>query len=148
MEQTHPETQRAPNVADPALYHEDRWQSVFEQLHASGPLHYCPESQYGPYWSACSYNLVMEVELQPLVFSNRADLGGIQIANIAPSLDRPAFVPMDPPEHTPRRRAEAPIGNRSSLLQYEELIRNRTATVLEPYRAARHSTGSSWSPKT
>ena len=118
------------NPADPALYHEDRWQPVFEELRAAGPLHYCPESLYGPYWSVCSYDLIMEIELQPQLFSNRADLGGIQINDIAKGLDRPAFVSMDPPEHTPRRRAVAPIGNRSSLRQFEELIRERTAAVL------------------
>ncbi len=119
------------NPADPALYHEDRWQPVLEQLRAAGPLHYCPESLYGPYWSVCSYDLIMEVELQPLLYSNRADLGGIQINDIAKGLGRPAFVSMDPPEHTPRRRAVAPISNRSSLRQFEELIRARTCAVLD-----------------
>ena len=122
---------QAQNPADPALYHEDRWQTVFRQLRAEGPLHYCPDSLYGPYWSVCSYDLIMQVELQPQLFSNRADLGGIQINDIAKGLDRPAFVSMDPPEHTPRRRAVAPIGNRSSLRQFEDLIRARTASVLD-----------------
>ena len=119
------------NPADPALYHEDRWQPVFRELRTAGPLHYCPESLYGPYWSVCSYDLIMEVELQPQLYSNRADLGGIQITDIAKGLDRPAFVSMDPPDHTPRRRAVAPIGNRSSLRQFENLIRERTGSVLD-----------------
>ena len=119
------------NPADPALYHENRWRPVFERLRAAGPLHYCPESLYGPYWSVCFYDLIVEVELQPQLFSNRADLGGIQITNIARGLDRPAFVSMDPPEHTPRRRAVAPIGNRSSLREFEDLIRERTGAVLD-----------------
>ena len=131
MEQSHHDTEQAVNAADPALYHEDRWQAVFSDLRAAGPLHYCPDSLYGPYWSVCSYDLIMEVELQPQLYSNRADLGGIQINDIAKGLDRPAFVSMDPPDHTPRRRAVAPIGNRSSLRQFENLIRERTGSVLD-----------------
>ncbi len=119
------------NPADPALYHEDRWRPVFDHLRAEAPVHYCPESLYGPYWSVSTYDLIMQAELRPQDFSNRADLGGIQINDIAKGLDRPAFVSMDPPEHTPRRRAVAPIGNRSSLRQYEDLIRERTGAVLD-----------------
>ncbi len=119
------------NPADPALYFEDRWRPVFERLRADAPVHYCPDSLYGPYWSVSTYDLIMQAELRPQEFSNRADLGGIQINDIAKGLDRPAFVSMDPPEHTPRRRAVAPIGNRSSLRQYEDLIRERTGAVLD-----------------
>ena len=119
------------NPADPALYHEDRWRPMFERLRAQAPVHYCADSLYGPYWSVSTYDLIMQAELRPREFSNRADLGGIQINDIAKGLDRPAFVSMDPPEHTPRRRAVAPIGNRSSLRQYEDLIRERTGAVLD-----------------
>ena len=91
------------DVSDPALYEHDQWRPVFKRLRDEAPLHYCRDSIYGPYWSVTSHDLIMKAELNHKVFSNRADLGGIQIVNIAPNLDRPAFISMDPPEHTGRR---------------------------------------------
>lgn len=73
----------------------------------------------------------MDVELNPQVFSSKAALGGIQLNDISPEHDRPAFVSMDPPEHTGPRRAVAPIANRTSLREYEDMIRVRTISVLE-----------------
>lgn len=119
------------DVSDAALYADDDWRPVFGRLRAEAPVHYCRESAYGPYWSVSGYDLIMQAELAPAVLSSRADLGGIQIGDIAKDLDRPAFVSMDPPEHTPRRRAVAPIANRSTLREYETLIRERTGAVLE-----------------
>lgn len=63
----------------------------------------------------------MRVGIDHKTFSTRADLGGIQLSDIAPNLDRPAFISMDPPEHTPRRKAVAPIANRTNLREYEAL---------------------------
>lgn len=93
-------------------------------------MHFCAESAYGPYWSVSTYQHIMEVELQPDVFSSKAELGGIQLNDISPEHDRPAFVSMDPPEHTGPRRAVAPIANRTSLREYENMIRARTISVL------------------
>ncbi len=120
----------ALDVSDPGLYQRDDWHGIFARLRAEAPMHWCPDSPHGPYWSVCSHELIMQGELNHGLFSSRADLGGIQIANIAPDLDRPAFISMDPPEHTGRRRAVAPIANRGSLREYEDLIRQRTRQVL------------------
>ena len=119
------------NVADPALYQNETWRSYFERLRAKAPVHYCPDSLYGPYWSVSTYDLIHKVELNHKEYSNKAEYGGIQVNDIAGGLERPSFVSMDPPEHTGRRRAVAPIGNRSSLGQYEDTIRERTVAVLE-----------------
>ena len=119
------------DVSDPALYQTDTWHSAFERLRSEAPLHYTAESPRGPYWSVSSHDLIMKLELDHKTFSNRADLGGIQLNDIAANLDRPSFVSMDPPEHTPRRRAVAPIANRTNLREYEALIRERTVAVLE-----------------
>lgn len=71
------------DVSDPALYHDDRWRPAFAQLRQQAPVHYCKDSAYGPYWSVSNYQFIEEVELNSKVFSNRADLGGIQINDIA-----------------------------------------------------------------
>jgi cytochrome P450 len=118
------------DVSDPALYQTDNWRPAFARLRNEAPVHYCKDSAYGPYWSVSSYQFIQEVELNTKAFSNRADLGGIQINNIAPKLNRPSFVSMDPPEHTGRRKAVTPMTNRSSLENFSELIRERTVDVL------------------
>jgi cytochrome P450 len=119
------------DVGDPSLYQSDTWRGYFERLRAEAPLHYTAASPRGPYWSVSSHDLITRVGLDHKTFSTRADLGGIQLNDIAADLDRPSFVSMDPPEHTPRRRAVAPIANRSNLREYEDLIRERTVAVLE-----------------
>lgn len=119
------------DVSDPGLYAADSWRPMFKQLRAQAPVHHCAESPYGPYWSVSTHDLITKAELDTTHFSNRADLGGIQINDIAPGLSRPAFISMDKPDHTPRRRAVAPIGNRQSLQAYEDLIRERTVNLLE-----------------
>jgi cytochrome P450 len=119
------------DVSKPTLYEQDIWRPYFKRLREEAPVHYCSDSLYGPYWSISTYDLIMKVELNHQAFSNRADLGGIQIANIASGMERPSFVSMDRPEHTPRRRAVAPIGNRHSLRAFDDLIRDRTSSVLD-----------------
>lgn len=119
------------DVSNPALYHGDTWRSAFARLRQEAPVHYCKDSAYGPYWSVSNYQFIEEAELNSKVFSNRADLGGIQINNIAPNLNRPSFVSMDPPEHTGRRKSVTPMTNRSSLDKFSELIRERTGAVLD-----------------
>jgi hypothetical protein len=37
------------DVADPRLYQEDVWPPYFARLRRETPVHYCPESAYGPY---------------------------------------------------------------------------------------------------
>lgn len=119
------------NVSDPELYRADSWRPYFERLRQQAPVHLCRDSVYGPYWSVSSYELINQVELNHKVFSNLAKFGGIQLQDIAPKMDRRSFVSMDQPEHTGRRRAVAPIANRSALKGLSELIRERTVKVLD-----------------
>lgn len=95
------------DVSDPALYQHETWRPYFQRLRNEAPVHYCRESAYGLFWSVSSSAHIMEVELNPGVFSSKAELGGIQLDDISQEHDRPAFVSMDPPEHTGPRRALA-----------------------------------------
>ena len=37
----------------------------FAEMRRAGPVHWCPESMYGPYWNIVSHQHIMEVEGRP-----------------------------------------------------------------------------------
>jgi cytochrome P450 len=119
------------NVADPRLYQEDRWPPYFARLRREAPIHYCPESAYGPYWSVTKFKDIMTVEVNHEIYSSAAEVGGIQVEDQPKDLDRPSFIRMDPPKHTHQRRVVAPIVASANLANMEGTIRERTARVLD-----------------
>ena len=121
----------AINVADPRLYQEDLWRPYFARLRREAPVHYCPESAYGPYWSVTKFKDIMTVEVNHEIYSSAAELGGIQVEDQPKEMDRPSFIRMDPPKHTQQRRVVAPIVATSNLNNLESTIRERTAHVLD-----------------
>jgi cytochrome P450 len=119
------------NVADPQLYYDDTWRPLFARLRREAPIHYCPDSAYGPYWSVSRYNDIMDVELNHAVYSSAGEFGGIQVQDATLGHEVVSFIRMDPPDHTVRRRTVAPIVGPSNLVNMEATIRQRTATVLD-----------------
>lgn len=107
----------------------------FTELRRHGPLHYCPESMYGPYWSVVSHQHIMEVEGRPDVFSSSWERGGITIADRPedrvdePQL--PMFIAMDRPQHTGQRRAVAPAFTPAEMVRQNGDIRRRTSELLD-----------------
>jgi cytochrome P450 len=128
------EAQKKPasiDVSDPKIYQDDSWRPLFAQLRCDDPVHYCETSPFGPYWSVTRYDDIFEVELDHENYSSASELGGIQIADQAKGHERPNFIRMDPPGHTAQRRTVAPIVAPSNLANFEPLIRERTARVLD-----------------
>ena len=60
----------AIDVSDPQLYQDDTWYPYFARLRRDDPVHYCRQSQYGPYWSATKYRDIMQVEINHQVYSS------------------------------------------------------------------------------
>src|SRR5215475_7184150 len=119
------------DVSDPQLYQDDTWRPLFATLRRDDPVHYCEDSRYGPYWSVTRYDDIFAVELDHETYSSASELGGIQVADPPPGQQRPNFLRMDPPAHTAQRRTVAPIVAPSNLANFEPLIRERTAKVLD-----------------
>jgi cytochrome P450 len=117
------------DVSDPALYQNDTWHPLFARLRREDPVHYCPESAYGPYWSVTRYNDIMAVELDHSSYSS--ERGGIQIIDQPASMTLPNFIRMDPPRHTAQRKTVAPVAAPHALASYEVTIRERTRAVLD-----------------
>ncbi|MBN9542030.1 MAG: cytochrome P450 [Reyranella sp.] len=119
------------DVSQPRLYRDDAWAAPFARLRREDPVHYHPESPFGPYWSVTRYADIMKVELDHGTYSSAQELGGIQITDQAKGSERPSFIRMDPPRHTAQRKTVAPIVAPTNLANMEGLIRERTARVLD-----------------
>ena len=119
------------DVGDPGLYREDTWRPHFARLRAEDPVHYHPESPYGPYWSVTRYADILKVELDHGTYSSAQELGGIQIADQPKGSQLPNFIRMDPPRHTAQRKTVAPIVAPSNLANLQATIVQRTEAVLD-----------------
>jgi cytochrome P450 len=121
------------DVSRPELYRDDVWQEPFRRLRAESPVHYVPESGFGPYWSISTYKPIVQVESLPELYSSQA--GGITIADFienSPSDVRmPMFIAMDRPKHTGQRRTVAPAFTPSEMVRLSDNIRQRTVEILD-----------------
>ena len=139
----HPEHQpRHPHrwdVSRSDIYAEDRWQPIFAEMRAAGPLHYVDESPFGPYWAVVQHKAVQHIEALPELFSSSWEHGGITIidrlsdeelaANGLERFELPMFIAMDRPKHTGQRRTVAPKFTPSAMDDMEAEIRARTCLL-------------------
>src|SRR5665213_585087 len=119
------------NVGDPELFLTDSHWPWFERLRAEEPVHWCRESEFGPYWSVTRYNDIMTVDTNHAAFSSDSGLGGITIRDARPELRRPSFIAMDPPLHDAQRKAVSPIVSPANLANLEPIIRQRAGGILD-----------------
>ena len=116
---------------NPELFRNYTFWPYFERLRKEAPVHYCPESMFGPYWSVTKYNDIMEIETNHTVFSSAASLGGITIRDVPPDLRRESFIAMDQPRHGPQRKTVAPMFTPTHLDELATNIRKRSASCLD-----------------
>ena len=119
------------NPGDPDLFLTDSHWPYFERLRAEAPVHYCRDSEFGPYWSVTRYNDIMAVDTNHQTFSSDAALGGITIRDARPDLRRPSFIAMDPPRHDVQRKTVSPVVSPANLMVMEPIIRERAAKILD-----------------
>ena len=122
------------DVSQPELFHHDTWRPWFERLRQEAPVHYRADSVNGPFWSVTSHELIKEVDSNNTVFSSSSDFGGIAIADpprVEGQVQGQSFITMDEPEHMPQRMAVAPTVAPSNLKEFEPLIRERAADILD-----------------
>lgn len=120
------------NVANPELFRTQLAFGYFERLRDEAPVHYCQESQYGPYWSITRYEDIMAVDKNHEVFSSSFEFGGVTITGTPNSSNEiPNFISMDPPEHHEQRKAVAPGVAPRRLAVLEALIRERAGEILD-----------------
>lgn len=118
------------NVSDPGLFQSNSIWAYFERLRNEDPVHYCKESDFGPFWSITKYKDIMEVEMAPEVFSSATENGGITIIDDNLGLGVEMFIAMDNPKHDGQRKAVNPMLSAATLARLEDTIRERTRNVL------------------
>jgi len=117
--------------SDPALFANFTMLEYFERLRHEDPVHYCAKSLFGAYWSVTKFKDIMQVETNPKIYSSESSFGGITIFDSNAAASLPMFIAMDPPKHDEQRKVVSPVVAPENLARLEELIRERTAAVLD-----------------
>ncbi len=119
------------DVSDPELFRTDTMWPYFERLRHEDPVHYCKESEYGPFWSVTKYKDIMHVDTNHGIYSSEATLGGVALRNQEEGFFLPMFIMMDPPKHDAQRKVVSPIVAPGNLAKLESTIRDRAGTTLD-----------------
>jgi cytochrome P450 len=125
-----------PETLDPSLperFADGSAHAMFAQLRREAPVHWCADSQFGPFWSISRYDDIVAIEAQPALFSSEAKHGGVSIIDINPAEASyfESFIMMDPPRHAEKRRTIAPAFTPSEMTRLTDSIRARTALYLD-----------------
>ncbi len=122
------------NPARASLFRDDAMWPMFERLRAESPVHYTPDSNYGPYWSITRYNDILAVDSNHQVFSSAK---GIALSPKAsqgfrdPNNSSTNFIAMDPPRHDVQRKTVSPALSPHALMVMAPLIRERAGLILD-----------------
>jgi cytochrome P450 len=127
----------------------DRFQNdtiwpVFERLRREDPVHFTPDSDFGPYWSITRWDDIMAVDTNHLEFSSAE---GIGLANKKAMEEQQAalramgreprrgggagFITMDEPDHSVHRKAVSPTVAPANIAQMSPLVRERAGAILD-----------------
>ncbi len=116
------------DVSRPERFRDYNMWPFFARLRREAPVHYCPDSEHGPYWSVTRFNDIMHVETHHQIFSSEP---AITIATPEEDFPLPMFIAMDPPKHDAQRKAVSPIVAPENLAKLESTIRERAAGLLD-----------------
>ncbi|MBT3426381.1 MAG: cytochrome P450 [Gammaproteobacteria bacterium] len=117
------------DVSQPELFQNDTVGLYFNRLRQESPVHYCPNSRFGPYWSVTRFNDIMSVDKNHHDFSSQK--AGIQIIDFKAGTERVNFINMDPPIHDERRKVVTPMVAPPNLANLQDTIRQRVINILE-----------------
>ncbi len=122
---------------DPAsipVFQENKLWGYFERLRKEDPVHFLPDSDYGPYWSITRFDDIMFVDSNHDLFSSE---DGITIGPLKKDEERAKefqtamFIAMDPPKHDVQRATVTPVVAPRNLAALEGTIRQRAGNILD-----------------
>jgi cytochrome P450 len=116
------------DITDPELWRRDAFWDRFARMRKEEPVHYCPDSPFGPYWSLTKYDDIFACDTNHQFFSSYPT---ITIVDQNEEFPLPMFIAMDPPKHDIQRATVQSIVGPDNLKSYETLIRSRTQALLD-----------------
>lgn len=116
------------DVSQRELWAENKKWDFFTRLRDEAPVHFCPESDFGPYWSVTRYADIMEVENNWQSFSSDRT---IVIDDPEEDFELPMFIAMDPPKHHDQRKTVQGVVAPVNLQALEGTIRARVQDILD-----------------
>jgi len=130
------------NPASSDRFQNDTIWPVFARLRREDPVHFTPDSEYGPYWSLTRWDDIMAADSDHEAFSS-AD--GITLVNLAQQAEGDemmakmgrerrrgaGFITMDEPEHSVHRKAVSPTVAPSNLASMAPVVRERAGQILD-----------------
>ena len=116
------------DVSQRELWVQDRKWDYFTRLRDEDPVHFCKDSEFGPYWSVTRFADIMEVEANWQSFSSDP---AITIVDPEEDFPLPMFIAMDPPKHDEQRMTVQGSVAPKNLKVMESTIRGRVQTVLD-----------------
>lgn len=119
------------DLADVEVWRQNKMWDRFERLRKEDPVHYTPDSIFGPYWSITRYKDIMAIDTDHKRFSSDSQFGGITLSNMSEGFVSKSFISADEPVHSAQRKTAQPAVAPTALRNYEPLIRQRTQAVLD-----------------
>ncbi len=116
------------DVSRARMFSKDIWRPYFKRLREESPVHFHPESAFGPYWSVTTFDHIMAVDKNNKQFSSAR---GITLVDQDPNLPTQSFITADQPRHGPERKAVQPVVAPKNLTNLESLIRDRVIEILD-----------------
>src|SRR5262249_56292612 len=80
------------DISDPEYWRQEAYWDYFARMRKEAPVHWCPDSPYGPFWSVTRYKDIMTIDTSHGIFSSE---GGITIADQDADFRLPMFIAMD-----------------------------------------------------
>ncbi len=115
-------------IGNPDRFRDNTIWPYFARLRKEDPVHYTPESVWGPFWSITTFEDIMFVDTHHDLFSSE---GGITIDNEDVEFELPMFIAMDPPKHDMQRKTVSGVVAPPNLAKMESTIRERAGLILD-----------------
>ncbi|WP_374532304.1 cytochrome P450 [Phenylobacterium sp.] len=125
-------------------FQDDTIWPVFERLRREDPVHFTPESEFGPYWSITRWEDILAVDTNHEAFSSAQGIGLANLANRAASEEAmramgrepdrrggAGFITMDEPEHSVQRKAVSPTLAPANIAVMSPVVRERAGAILD-----------------
>lgn len=116
------------DVSQAEIFQSNMHGEYFRRLRKEDPVHFCPDSPFGPYWSITKYRDIVAVDSNHKAFSSNRD---IVIGDAPADFDTPMFIAMDGQKHITQRKTVSPAVAPRQLSDIEGLIRERVCEILD-----------------